>query len=801
MTPSNLNIIQKESDLKKIYELISGNLKFIIICALLGIFISFLINRNTVPIFKFSASMLIREHNRQQASNMNDFLNSNLLGANQNFQNEIWVAKSSPVIEQAIRNLDLNVNYYRKKQLKHIDAYNTAPFKVMLLKKHLQPVNVKFKITIQNNSEFFIQGKAKDASFVLLDDPEVVKTIKNWEFEQSCQFGKLIESNEMAFIITLDSNNFINTPQKNLWSFEIKDMPSQVNAYKSQLEFNIIDKDATVIQIVYKSQSISKGKNFVDELMNVYSIQNLERKNYIASNTIAYIEKQLGEISDSLSQTEDNLQRFRSSNQLLNASEQASGITEQYLNLQNQLAELVTKKRYYDYVADFLAKNDDFANIMVPASMGIQDPLLNNLLADLIAMQSQRSNLIQNQQEKNPMVQKLGIQIENIRNTITDNIDAVRKTTDISIEEMSKRIHRVEAEISRLPGTQRQLGGIERQYRLNDAIYNYLLEKRAEAKITQASNLPDNLIIEPAKVVGNGPIAPKKVVNLLIGLLLGLLIPFTVVLIGNSLTNKIESQENVANLTDFPVMGKVLHNSWKTSNVLFAYPKSTIAESFRSLRTNLDFHFRGAQKKVILITSSLEGEGKSFNALNIAMSYAQMERKTLLIDFDLRKSTEYFDKKNDPDLGISTYLADKYKLDDIIFKSPHVKLHYILSGPIPPNPMELLALGKTRELMEHLKEQYDCIVIDTAPLGAVSDAFLLMDHADVKIIIARLNYTLKRVFAFIMNDLRQKNIHNVYVVLNDNRSNKDQYGYGYGYATKKKLIARIMESYAQPNLQ
>ena len=194
------------------------------------------------------------------------------------------------------------------------------------------------------------------------------------------------------------------------------------------------------------------------------------------------------------------------------------------MDLQNQLAELVSRKRYYDYVSDLL-KNDNFSNMMLPASIGISDQLLNNLMSELITAQAQRSNLIENNQERNPLVQKLGIQIENLKKTISENISAVSKTTSISIDEMNKRIRKIEAEISRLPATQRQLGNIERKYRLNDAIYNYLMEKHAEAKITKASNLPDDIIIEPAKM-GMGPISPNKRMNYMIAFFLGLALPF-----------------------------------------------------------------------------------------------------------------------------------------------------------------------------------------------------------------------------------------------------------------------------------
>jgi capsular exopolysaccharide synthesis family protein len=194
---------------------------------------------------------------------------------------------------------------------------------------------------------------------------------------------------------------------------------------------------------------------------------------------------------------------------------------------------------------------------------------------------------------------------------------------------------------------------------------------------------------------------------------------------------------------------------------------------------------KGGHKKVIMVTSCIEGEGKSFNAVNIAMSYAQLGRKTILLDFDLRKPTPYFNKKEESSIGLSSYLIDQATLKEITISSPHAKMDYICSGPIPPNPAELLALEKTENLVNALKEQYDYIIIDTPPLAQVTDGFLLMERADIVVIVARCNYSKKSIFSIIMKDLRQKNISNVCIVLNDNKIESDQYGYGYGYNRKK----------------
>jgi capsular exopolysaccharide synthesis family protein len=786
----NINI-QEENELKKITELISRNYKLFISGIVLALILAFIINRFTIPVFKIASSVLIKEDSKRSSeTGVNDFLNSSLLRVDQNFQNELWVLKSTTVAEQTIKNLDLSVSYYHRKGFQYIDAYKEAPFRILYLKNHVQPLNVRFNITLIENDFFLIEAKSKNIKFYNFE--KNLFTVKKgpWRLSKNGSFGELIETTDFSFIVEKDTSKVFEK-SAHYYEFEFRDIPSLTDEFKDKIKFNNIGKASTVVEISLNNESVTKGVDIVNEIMQVYSDQNLDRKNHIARITIDYIEKQLSEISDSLSHTEDNLQRFRSSNQLLNINEQASGISAQYTDLQNKLAELITRKRYYDYVSGYLTKNDSFSNMIVPASMGIPDPLLNNLLTELIASQAQQSNLINNNQEKNPLVQKLGIQIENIKKTISENISATAKTTTISIDEMNKRIKSIENEISRLPATQRKLGNIERKYRLNDAIYNYMLEKRAEAKITTASNLPDNIIIEPANMVGIRPISPKKELNYLIALVLGIAVPFSYLMVKSTLNNKVETQDDIERLlTDVPILGKILHNKYKTQNVMFEFPKSNIAESYRALRTNLDFYVRGGQKKVIVVTSSIEGEGKSFVSMNIAMSYAQLGRRTILLDFDMRKRKVFFDEEAESKEGLSSYLINNVGLHDIIIKSPHENLDYIPAGVLPPNPTELMALVVTEKLIAHLKNEYDYIIIDTTPLAQVTDAYLLINFADVKVIVARYNYSIKKVCFLVLKDLKQKNIDHVCIVLNDNRYNRDQYGYGYGYKNKKEKRRR-----------
>jgi tyrosine-protein kinase Etk/Wzc len=792
----NLN---EENDLKKIMDMITRNYRLFIVCIILALGVAYIVNHFLIPVYKVSSSVLIKENSRQSGSGVaNEYLNSSLFSMNQNFQNELWILKSSPVVDQTLRNLDVSVSYYHKKGFQYLEDYKTSPFRVLYSKDHVQPIHVMFYISFYDGEYVQISAQRGKTSFYNFETDAIAYQKDNWSFLKNVKIGELVETSDLSFIIEFSANKVTDREVKS-YGFQFTDFPSLVTVFKDKIQFVNVTKASTVVEISLKNGSVAKGTDILNELMRVYSEQNLDRKNHIASITIDYIEKQLSEISDSLSLTEDDLQTFRSSNQLLNINQQESSISAQYVDLQNQLAELTARKKYYDYVSVYLSENDNFSDMVVPASIGIQDQLLNSLVSELIAAQAQRSNLIQNNQEKNPLVQKLGIQVENIKKTISQNISASSRTVAVSIDEMNARIKKTEAVISRLPKTQRQLGTIERKYRLTEAIHNYLLEKLAEAKITKTSNLPDDIIVEPAKMVGLGPVTPKKSVNYLIAFFLGLFAPFGYLLIRSELNNKVGTQEDIEKLTKVPILGKILHNKYKINNVMFEFPKSNIAEAFRVLRTNLDFYVRRGQKKVIMVTSSMEGEGKSFVSLNIAMSYAQLGRRTILIDFDMRKSKSYFDGQV-PVEGLSSYLISDAKLDDIIIRSPHENLDYILSGVLPPNPTELIALDKTENMINQLRNSYDYIILDTTPLAQVTDAYLLINFAEVKVMVARYNYTIKKVFSLVMKDLSNKSIDHVCIVMNDNRFNQDQYGYGYGYikgVKKKKVRVRMGEYYSK----
>ena len=767
------------NNLLKIIKLIFRNIWVIIPCIILALVIAYIYNRYTAPVYYVSSSLLIPEDTKNNAYNSDRFINTDLLNKTQNLQNEIMMIQSFPMIEQTVKNLDLEVMYYEYEDYQYYNAYKQAPFKVVIFKEHPQLVGTMFDIMFNSDGSYILNVKKQDVEIYNYEIDKKIGEKDDLELNLKGNLGEILETNDLKLLVTLNEGDSLSLDKERNYAFKLTTVWNLTNQFKGGLQFNLPNKMATVVEIGMRTSSVQLSIDVINELMRVYTEAKLTDKNHLANITIDYIEKQLNEVSTSLNLTGDNLKRFQSVNKAMNVNEQSSRLSGQLLDLQNQLAALTIKKRYYDYIKENSSVNTDETQFIAPSSMGVDDPLLSKLIEQLTTTQSQRDILIKNNQERNPLVNRLNIQIRNLKNAITENISSAEQTNNLAITEMQNRISQLENEISKLPETQMQLEGVERKYNLNEAIYNYLLEKQAEAKITKASNLPDNVIIEPAHIVSWTPVSPKKKFNYIIALIAGFAIPFGILYLLMFFKTTITTQEEVEDITNAPVIGKVLHyKNKKERNVFVSSPGGKIAENFRTLRTNINFALQGTSSKIILVSSCVSGEGKSFSALNIAAAIAQIGKKTILLDFDLRNSHAIV-KSNDNENGLSLFLSGEKLLDDALIKSYIENLDIINSGPTPPNPLELMENEKTTKLFEFLKKNYDYIVIDTPPMAQVSDAFAIIQHADLNLLVVRYNTTKKKLLRLVLKELKNKNINNISIILNDNKLINEQMGYGY----------------------
>ncbi len=388
-----------------------------------------------------------------------------------------------------------------------------------------------------------------------------------------------------------------------------------------------------------------------------------------------------------------------------------------------------------------------------------------------------------------PAFATLNSTIENLKTSISENIRYSISNNQVQLNEVKGRISLLNAEINKLPQRQRELIGIERQFNLNSEIYTYLLQKRAEAQIVKVSNLPDSEIIEFPKYLGKA--FPDATITFALAIFLGLMIPIAIIFFRGFFNETVRTREDVERISPFPVLSEILHHSSSAfQNVVTEFPLSPTTESFRSIRTSLILQSADRSSKIILLTSSINDEGKSFCSLNLATSFTSLKQPTILVNLDLRKPDIFVDKLGtEPLVSIHNYLAEDAKLDDLIMNTEIPNLDYIASNEINADPVEMLASQKFAELMQRLREYYAYIIIDTPPIGPVGDAFVVMQYSDINLYISRANYTNWKFMRKKLMELEQKKHENVHVILNDVRpkwlSGPTTY-YTYTYGKKKK---------------
>ncbi len=535
----------------------------------------------------------------------------------------------------------------------------------------------------------------------------------------------------------------------------------------------------------FKSPNALKGYEFLNKLVSKYISKNLTEKNFLANQTIDHIDRQISSISDSLGITERQLQSVRSNASVMNIDEKAGNIYTQIQTLSATREETNRRFNYLNQMNDYFTGNEDSAGLLAPSSMGLNDQLLNNLIQELTTLNSEKQQFISNDQLLNPRLQTLNVSIENLKNAISENIRFSISTTRNELNDLNSKINNLEREFSKLPYTQQRLLGIERKFDINQGVYSSLLEKRIQAQIIKSSNLADCELVEPPHYVSIA--SPKALVILILAIMIGFLIPIAIIfgkrIIGDSFLDFMELKKYV----DIPQIGVIPVNKNAMNNVVLQYPHSAIAESFHTIRSNLIYYLMGKDKGTILLTSSIPEEGKSFSALNLATSFASTNNKTVLLEFDLRKPSKIYSELGTRALvGISSYLINRVTLDEIIIKTDIPNLDIIQTGQVPPNPVELLSSKKNKELFNALSERYDYIIVDTPPYSLVSDAFILMKYADIKLYVTRLGKVKRSRLISSMEDIASKGVKDIYLLVNEDSTFKNSTYQQYSERNKGK---------------
>ena len=764
-----------DRDFSEIFKYFKKNIALFIIVGIVFMAIAFVYNKIAIPRYKITSQILIKAEDQNQRQSLSNVMNFSILGDNTNFNNELLKIKTIPFIEQVIENLNIEVCYFDKGTFKYTELYHDSPIKVIYVSDHPQLLGLMFELQILNSKEYILTAKGNDIYTYNYSLRKHLTSMPEINITKRGKFGDLIETNVFSFVIKLDRHPSFG---KDKIYFNFSSINDLALSYQKSLNIEPINDKVTSGIITYEDSNSDKGTDIINTLCNVYIDEDLKKRNHLANVTIQYIDKLLGEVSDSLSNSEKELQRIKSSNQIFDVGQQSTAINQQMIELDKQKSDIRTRIRYYNYVKAHLNDNKSLNDLLIPSSIGINDLTLSNLITELSNLTTERNSYIDNNQEKNPQLKIILSKIESIKNSIYGNINYILKTLEINESEMQSQSNKLSAEISKMPVTQRQMLVFERKFKLNDAIFTFLQERRAEANITMASNISNIEILEPA--VDLGKVFPKKGQNYIFAFILALVLPVVISSIYSRFRITFAGVDEVSKLTTFPILGKLLHSHKKDQWTVSESSNTPYIESMRSLRTNLDYFIRNTTRQVILISSTSENEGKSFTALNLASGFALLRKKTLLLCFDLRKPTQYLGLDATNMIGITSYYIGKATLDDIIIKTDNDRLDIIPAGNIPPNPSELIELDKTRDIFNTLKNMYDYIIVDSPPLYYFTDAFLLMKHSDIKLLVVRHNITKRNIFNTLIGNIEEKEISNVGIIYNDLPVEGD-YKYGYKY--------------------
>ena len=776
MDPQN-QIPQQEEvvDLRKLFFKLLSYWHYFAIALAVALICAWLYNRYAPTKYRVTSTLLIEEDKKSSAIGTDQILKGfGLKSGMQNLDNQIQILTSWSLIGRTLDSLPFGTQYYYRGRIKKTGLYPKHPITVIQDTAGALPFDTEFKFKYLGNNKFTLDAESKESSAL----------------HKQASFGEKIVIKSGSFRIVCNNYKWFQDNMEADLYFILNSRTGLQENYKKRLKVAPATKEATIVTLSLEGNNKEMDIDFLNKLSAIFLNYNLDKKNKEANRTIDFIDNQLVGISDSLNITEGNLQKFRSNKMVMNLSAQGQVIIDQAMKLENDKARLVIEFNYYSYLADYLSKDNIGEVPIAPATMGITDPGLSRLVMDLAEVQGQYYS--KSLGDKNPMQGQLAQRLKNTKDALKETLNGVKRANELAMRENRDQIATVNSKAAALPVTERELLGIERKFKLNDVLYTFLLEKKSEAQIQKASNTPDNEIIDPARP-DKDPVSPKTTLSYLIAIVAGFGFPFLWIMLAETFNYKVRDEEDILKITDMPIAGHLPHSRFKTPTVVFEEPHSYVAEAFRSLRSRMQFFIKDKKSPVILITSSMPEEGKTFTAINLAAAYSLMGKKTVLVGFDLRRPKIYTDFGIGNDQGVSTWLIGRDKLEDVIKATTHENLSIIPAGPIPPNPSELTSSAKTDELFNLLKERFDYIIIDSPPIGTVSDTFYLAALADTCLIIVRLNKTSKDMIERTVNDLKISDIKSSSLVINDigsegkgyGYSGKYGYGYGYGYVYGK----------------
>lgn len=742
------------------------------ISVVVALFLAFLYVKTSPNIFAAHTTILLEDQSSgsKRAEELLEMLEIKDKGIK--VEDEIGLIKSYNIVQRTMERLDFAVSYFEAEsnvfnkftEMQIRERYKDNPYRIIPNPAADQMCGTRIDVKPLSATQVEISVEGKDVRVFNLSSREMIIKLPEVKMKKVITIGEPYQDKYLNFKLVM--NDGLAFRPGSHYYFKINDLTSLTNDYLGRIEVKPIERESRILDIRSEGAIIEKEIKFLNTLVDVLVEFDLSEKNETGLKTLNFLEGQLSKIGDSLRNSETSLSSFRSQNKMLDVNDATNSIYQKLDALENEKARYEVQLKYYQNVLNQLETQETVTDVLSPSTMGIENPILNSLLIELITLNRQLAGLATQATKDAPNVRTLQSKIDNAKSNVLENLQNNMSASRISLKEVSRRIVDLEGNIFRLPENERRLQDLQGKTNFNAKTYNFFLEKRAEAQVSLAANAADKRRVDEAKMVGTGPLYPKSKQIYIIAFLLGLVIPAGLIIFIDKLDNTIRSKEELTSLSAIPFLGIVTDAGKVRRLPVIEKPLSAIAESFRSLRINLQYLAAGMDKKVIGVTSSISGEGKTFCSANIAAELAHSGKKVALIEVDLRRPTvsRYFDINTQ--VGLTSYLIKAATLDQALQETEVPNLRVMPCGPIPPNPVELLSMPAMGELIEKLRKDYDYVVLDIPPIGFVSEYFVLLDYIDANLFVTRYKYTSRELLGNINSLYQEGKIPHLYLVLN-----------------------------------
>lgn len=767
----NLNIDVEDSvSFREIIEKYLINLKWFVISAIIFVGLAYFYVKRQVPKYNVSATILIKDKEKgNSVDQLAAFEDLGIFGSNNSsLENEIHILTSRRLMAKVVTELELNIRYFVENSPYNLEQYPDFPFTIGYPKdsklindagKLRKDIKASFSISVINNG-----------SFEFIDEEGV-----NYG---NFKFGKSFNSSFGEVIFTLNDS----------WKNKISGKKIHVNMssidiatdrYTNSIEISPIDEKSRVIRISLKESLKQKGTAIINNLIQQYNEDAIEDKNEVYKKTTEFLNDRIILITSELNTIESTVEQFKTSKGLIDTKSGADIFLQSSSTNESQLIDANTQLTLLNHMIIELNKNDKG---LLPSNIGLSDPSINGLIIEFNTLVLQRNRILKSSTDKNPLIVGLDNQLLVLKNNLYNSLNSMTSSLKIQVNALNQQRGRISSRIASVPKNEKEFTDIVRQQETKNAVYLFLLQKREESILSNSITINKARIVDDAYSNGS-PVSPKPLVTYLIALVSGLLVPGLIIFGKESLDTKVHSEKDLVKL-QIPYLGDIPLASSKKHIQIKDGDNSSIAEAFRYIRTNINFML-GRKKKgnTIFVTSTQSGEGKTFTAINLATSLAISGKKTLLLGMDLRapKITKYLGLEDI--LGITNLL----KNDDLTFEEiteTHTGLeflHVINSGDIPPNPVELLMDDKINDFFDKIKQEYEYVIVDTAPVGMVTDTIQIGKYADMTIYVVKANLLDKRKLHIPGKLHKESKLNNMSLLINGSDHNKGAYGYGYGY--------------------